>query len=75
MSRGGAERGSHRIQSTQQAVSCQHRALHGAQTHKLRDHGLKRSQMLNQLSHPGAPLLGLNLRVQIDFAMEHGGKV
>ena len=29
----------------------------GAQTHKLRDHDLSQSWMLNQLSHPGAPIL------------------
>ena len=37
------------------ALSCQHRARHGARTHKLRDHDLSPSRMLNQLSHPGAP--------------------
>ena len=29
----------------------------GAQTHKLRDHDLNRSQLLKQLSHTGAPLV------------------
>ena len=38
MNGGGAERerGRHRIRSRLQALSCQHRAQHGAQTHKLR---------------------------------------
>ena len=35
MSRGGAERGRHRIQSRLQALGCQHRARCGAQTHEL----------------------------------------
>ena len=43
-----------RIWSRLQALSCQHRAWHGAQTHGPRDHDLSRSRMLNQLSHPGA---------------------
>ena len=34
-SRGGVERGRHRIQSRLQALSCQHRAQHRAGTHKL----------------------------------------
>ena len=33
------------------------RAGCGAQTHKLRDHDLSQSWMLNRLSHPGAPNL------------------
>ena len=57
MSRGGAEReGDHRIRSGLQALSCQQRARHEAQTHELCDHDLNQSQMLNQLSHPGAPI-------------------
>ena len=35
VSRGGAEKGKHRIQSRLQALSCQHRAQHRAGTHKL----------------------------------------
>ena len=42
-----------------QALSCQHRDWCGAQTHKPWDHDLSRSQMLNQLSHPGAPIFDL----------------
>ena len=38
------------IRSRLQALSFQHRAQHGAQTHELRDHDLSRSQMLNWLS-------------------------
>ena len=52
----GRGRGRHRIWSRLQALSCQHRARHGAQTHKLWDHDLNRSQTLNQLSHPGTPI-------------------
>ena len=49
------ERGRRRIRSRFQALSCQHRARCGAQTHKPGDHDLGQSQMLNRLSHPGAP--------------------
>ena len=51
----GRERGRHRIRSRLQALSCQHRAPHGAQTHRQRDRDLSRSQTLNRLSHPGTP--------------------
>ena len=51
----GRERGRHRIWSRFQALSYQHRAGCGAQTHKLSDHDLSRSWTLNQLSQPGAP--------------------
>ena len=50
----GRERGRHRIWSRLQALSCQHRARHGARTHEPYDHDLSWSQMLNRLSHPGA---------------------
>ena len=50
----GRERMRHRIRSRLQALSCQHRARWGAQTHKPWDHDLSRGWMLNQLSHPGA---------------------
>ena len=49
------ERGRHRIRSRFQALSCQHRARHGAQTHEPWDHDLSRSRKLNRLSHPGTP--------------------
>ena len=63
---GGAERERrHRIRSRLQALSCQHRARHGAPTHHLRDHDLNRSWRLNRLSHPGAPILFLFLWLQI----------
>ena len=52
----GRERGRHRIRSRLEALSCQHRAWHGARTHELWDHDLSRSQTLKQLSHPGAPV-------------------
>ena len=51
----GRERGGHRIQSRLQALSCQHRAWLGAQTHELWDHDLSWSWRPYQLSHPGAP--------------------
>ena len=44
-------------QNLKQAPGCQHRARRWARTHGLQDHDLSRSQMLNQLSHPGAPYL------------------
>ena len=49
------ERGRHRIRSRLQALSCQHRARHGAQTREPWDHDLSWSRTLNWLSHPGAP--------------------
>ena len=51
----GRETGRHRIWSRLQALSCQHRARHGAWTHKPRDHHLSQSWTLNGLSHRGAP--------------------
>ena len=55
---GQRERGKHSIRSRLQALSCQHRAWHGTSTHELRNHDLSWRQMLNWLSHPGAPQLG-----------------
>ena len=52
---GQRERGRDRIWSRLQALSRQHRARCGTQTHELWDHDLSRSWMLNQLSHPGTP--------------------
>ena len=49
------ERGRYRIRSRFQALSCLHRAPCGARTHEPWDHGLSRSQRLNQLSHPCTP--------------------
>ena len=49
------ERGRHRIWSRLQALSCQHRARRGAQTHELWDNDLSWSLVLNQLSHSGPP--------------------
>ena len=51
----GRQRARHRIWSRLQALSCQQRARRRAQTHGLWDHDLSQSQMLNLLSHPGAP--------------------
>ena len=55
----GRERRRHRIQSglRLQAPSCQHRARHGARTHKPRDHDLSQSQTLILMNHPSAHLL------------------
>ena len=50
------ERGRHRVRSRLQALSCQHRARRAAWTHEPWNHDLSRSQALNRLSHPGAPL-------------------
>ena len=52
----GRERRRHRIRSRLQALSCQHRALSGAQTLIPWDHNLSWSRKLNWLSHPGASL-------------------
>ena len=57
MSGGGAEREGD-IESEAGSrlwASGQYRAWCGAGTHELWDHDLSRSQMLNRLSHPGAP--------------------
>ena len=47
---GGAER-----EGDTESLSCQNRAWCGARTHEPGDHDLIWSQMLNRLSHPGAP--------------------
>ena len=62
-SRAGAERGRHRIGSRLQALSCQHRARHGARIHKVWDPDPSQSWSLNRLSHPGAPLLELLFKI------------
>ena len=54
---GQRERDTHTIRSRLQALSCQHRVQHGAQTHRLWDNDLSQSCTLSQLSHPGAPEL------------------
>ena len=46
----GRERWRHKIQSRLQALSCQHRAPHGARTHEPWHHDPSRSQTLNWLS-------------------------
>ena len=51
------ERGRHRTRSRLRALSCQHRTRHGARTHKPWDHDLSWSRTLNQLSHPGSPVI------------------
>ena len=52
---GQRERGRHRIRSRLQALRCQHRAWHGAGTHKLRSWPELKLDIW--LSHPGAPCL------------------
>ena len=55
---GGPEReGDTESEAGSRLPSCQHRAGRGARTHKLQDHDLSQSLMLNWLSHPGAPIL------------------
>ena len=49
------ERTERETQNSKQALSCQHRAQHGVQTHEQWEHDLSQSRMLNLLSHPGAP--------------------
>ena len=81
--RGEAERKTerHRICSRLQALSAQHRAQRVARTHEQWDHDLSPSQMLNRLSHPGAPwnfyvpwLLPLLRRPMLDTVQpQHGG--
>ena len=58
----GRQRRRHRIWSRLPALSCQHRARHGAWIHKLRDHDLSQSRRPNWLSHPGAQVIWLQLR-------------
>ena len=65
----GRERGRHRIQSRLQALSCQHGAQSRAQTHKLWDHDLSWSRMLNPLGHPGAP--HMNILIMISCGIKH----
>uniref|UniRef100_A0ABI7WRF1 Nuclear receptor coactivator 4 N-terminal domain-containing protein n=3 Tax=Felis catus TaxID=9685 RepID=A0ABI7WRF1_FELCA len=55
MNGGGSEREGDRIRSRLRALSCQHRARHGARTHGPQDQDLSRSWTPNRLSHPGAP--------------------
>ena len=55
----GRERGR---QDLKWALCWQQRAWCGARIHKLWDHYLSRSRMLNQLSHPGAPRRLLTLK-------------
>ena len=54
MNGGGSER-ERETQNPKQAPGSELSAQCGACTHRLQDHDLSGSQMLNQLSHPGAP--------------------
>ena len=64
----GRERGRHRIWSRLQPLSCQHTARHGARTHELWHHDLSWSQMLNRLSHLGAPVFNF---LMASYAVSH----
>ena len=70
-SRGG---GRHRLRSRLQALSCQYRAWCGIWTHEPWDHDLSWSQMLNWLSHPGAPY-GLFLNKAFSPSFPHTWKL
>ena len=63
----GRERGTHRIQSRLQALSCQHRAQCRSWTHEPWDHDLSWSWMLNWLSEAGIPSPVIFLNVFIYF--------
>ena len=68
---GQRERGSHRIGSRLQALSCQHRARLGARTHELWDHDLSWSWTLTWLSHPGAPIAPFfNVDIYLNSAID-----
>ena len=68
----GRERERHRIRGRLQALSCQHRAPCGAQTHGPWDHDLSRSWMLTPLSHPGAPIIIFLMELTIVLYREAG---
>ena len=63
----------HRIWSRLQALSCQHRARHGARTHGPWDHNLSQSQTLNQPSHPGTPIYFFERQKDRDTERKGGG--
>ena len=65
----GRERGRDRIGSRLQALSCQHRASHGAWTHEPWDQDLSRSWRLNWLSHPGTPSVQLLISAQVMMSL------
>ena len=67
MSRGGIERDEDSMQSRLQALTCHH----GARAHELQDHDLSGSQMLTQLSHPGAPKISVLLIPCTYFTCTH----
>ena len=69
----GRERGRQRIRSRLQALSCQHRAQCGAQTHEWRDHDLSRSRTLNRLSHPRSPKEDSNYAWDLYQGNKNGG--
>ena len=56
---GQGQRGGQKIRSGLWALCWQQRARCGALTHEPWDHGLSPSWMLNQLSHPSAPSVGM----------------
>ena len=76
MSRGGAEReGDTESEARLQALSCQHRARRGARTQEPWDRDASRSQILNQLSHPGAPkeaMISMRSAGHFTYALQFG---
>ena len=66
------ERGRHRIWSRLQALSCQHRARHGARAYEPQGHDLSWSQMLNPLSHPGAPGIFISFELESFWGQAQG---
>ena len=71
VSREGAERKGDRIRSRLQALSCQHRARHGARAHEPQDHDLSQSLLLNRPSHPGVPIYEAGFEARNIYAQRH----
>ena len=70
----GRERGRHRIWNGLRALSCQHRAQRGAQTHGPWDHDLSGSRPLNRLKHPGTPVIS-NLNIKNNLKLREVRKL
>ena len=69
---GQGQRQRQRIRSGLQALNCQHRAQCWARTPQPWNHDLSPSWTLNQLSHPGAPILNdweVLVKVHADFCI------
>ena len=72
MNGGGAEREGDTESEAGSRLSCQHRALRGAHTHRPWDHDLSWSWKPNRLSHPGTPNLQLLLAIYVSLVSFHG---